>query len=128
EAKVGTRGGTISAAALAALSRHPWPGNVRELRRVVERAVLLSEGAPIAPEHLVFDAMPTATASAPPGRDPVAALKAEVMDRQKERIRRALEQAGGNQARAAELLGVSRRTLINWLDAHGMPRPRKGKP
>jgi two-component system response regulator AtoC len=72
--------------------------------------------------------MPAAAAAPASAQDPVAALKAEVMDRQKERLRHALEQAGGNQARAAELLGVSRRTLINWLDAHGMPRPRKGKP
>jgi DNA-binding NtrC family response regulator len=41
------------------------------------------------------------------------------------RIRAALERARGNQGEAAKLLGVTRRTLINWLDRYGFPRPRK---
>lgn len=44
---------------------------------------------------------------------------------ERERIAEALDQCGGNQTRAAKLLGISRRTLINRLDAFGMPRPRK---
>lgn len=44
---------------------------------------------------------------------------------ERDRITEALDQCGGNQTRAAKLLGISRRTLINRLDAFGMPRPRK---
>ncbi|MCA9639518.1 MAG: helix-turn-helix domain-containing protein, partial [Myxococcales bacterium] len=44
---------------------------------------------------------------------------------ERERIQTALEQARGNQTRAAELLGVSRRTLINRLERFKLPRPRK---
>jgi DNA-binding NtrC family response regulator len=44
---------------------------------------------------------------------------------ERQRIARALDQCGGNQTRAAKLLGISRRTLINRLDSLGMPRPRK---
>jgi DNA-binding protein Fis len=43
----------------------------------------------------------------------------------RKRILSALEQARGNQGRAAEILGVSRRTLMKWLDEHRIPRPRK---
>ena len=46
-------------------------------------------------------------------------------DTERALIARALEQAGGNQSKAAELLGISRRTLINRLDEYGMKRPRK---
>jgi DNA-binding NtrC family response regulator len=119
----------LGAAALERLARHTWPGNIRELRRVVERAVLLCESDQIQPRHLVFDVIeltcrdPLPTGSA----DPVAALQREVFERERTRIAGALAEAGGNQSRAAEILGVSRRTLINWLDAHDLPRPRKGK-
>jgi two-component system response regulator AtoC len=122
----------LSGEALQCLSRHGWPGNIRELRRVVERAVVLCESDVIQPAHLVFDviessergSVPSGTASG----DPVAALQREVFERERKRIAEALAEAGGNQSRAAEILGVSRRTLINWLDEYDLPRPRKGKP
>jgi DNA-binding NtrC family response regulator len=44
---------------------------------------------------------------------------------ERERVVLALEAAQGNQARAAEILGVSRRTLINRMEEYGLPRPRK---
>ncbi|MBX3261975.1 MAG: helix-turn-helix domain-containing protein, partial [Labilithrix sp.] len=43
------------------------------------------------------------------------------------RIEQALAQSGGNQTRAAELLGISRRTLVSRLEAYGFPRPRKDR-
>ncbi|WP_237245708.1 helix-turn-helix domain-containing protein [Sorangium cellulosum] len=48
------------------------------------------------------------------------------VDRQ--RVLEALEQSAGNQTRAAKLLGISLRTLINRIDAYGIPRPRKRSP
>jgi transcriptional regulator with PAS, ATPase and Fis domain len=102
---------------LALLEAHPWPGNVRELRTVVERAVLLSRGGPLAPRHFVFSA--PAPAAAPAGD---AASPAEAAERA--RIVQALEQCGGNQTRAAKLLGVSRATLVNKLRFHRIRRPR----
>ena len=47
---------------------------------------------------------------------------------ERERILEALERCGGNQTRAARLLGVSRRTLINRLEEYDLPRPRKRRP
>ncbi len=102
----------LSPEALDALRRRAWPGNVRELRHVIERAVLLAGEGPIAPKHL-----PTAepTREAPPRDD------------DRGRIEEALRACGGNQSRAAELLGISRRTLTKRLGALGMPRPIKDR-
>ncbi len=60
----------------------------------------------------------------PPPASAVANSDVSEQD-ERERIAEALDQCGGNQTRAAKLLGISRRTLINRLDAFGMPRPRK---
>jgi transcriptional regulator with GAF, ATPase, and Fis domain len=54
-----------------------------------------------------------------------AKLEAELVRREKRRIREALDRAGGNQKDAAKLLGISRRTLINRLERYGIARPRK---
>jgi DNA-binding NtrC family response regulator len=99
----------LSPAAITTLHRHGWPGNVRELRNVVERALALSEGRPIEPRHLLLD----------------EASGAGSATDERQRVVDALESAHGNQARAAEILGVSRRTLINRLEEYGLPRPRK---
>ena len=68
------------------------------------------------------------TASNPPTL-PVEAraesLKDAVSDLERERIIGALKQCGGNQTKAAEMLGISRRTLLNRLDQYNLPRPRK---
>jgi two-component system, NtrC family, response regulator AtoC len=108
----------ITAAAQAALLAHRWPGNVRELRNTIERAVLLAHGGPIDVEHL---AQPRAAVVS------AMDLPSEVESLERRRILDALEKSDGNQRRAAELLGISRRTLISRLDAYDLPRPKKGK-
>lgn len=60
-----------------------------------------------------------------PPRRPSDSLKDAVSDLERERIIDALKQCGGNQTKAAEMLGISRRTLLNRLDAYNLPRPRK---
>jgi transcriptional regulator with PAS, ATPase and Fis domain len=139
-------------AALTKLEAYVWPGNVRELRNVVERAVVLSGGASaIDAHHLAVEAMffmpsgqpaqptpqtPLARMSAPTEPPPAmfapapgapGDLRADVEDFERKRIEQALAEAHGNQTRAAELLGISRRTLVSRLDAFGMPRPRKNR-
>jgi two-component system, NtrC family, response regulator AtoC len=114
----------IADAVLARLRTHPWPGNVRELRNAIERAVLLAERDVIEVEHLPFAASPRPVAPAP-AATPTAGLSDELAALERDRILAAIEQCGGNQTRAAELLGMPRRTFINRLDQYGIPRPRK---
>jgi transcriptional regulator with PAS, ATPase and Fis domain len=130
----------LSAEALEQLRGYSWPGNIRELRNTIERAVLLCGPGPIASEHFPTEKMGatlTAVAARPP-EEPIAVAPAsksadgglhdqiEALERQ--RILGALEQCGGNQTKAAKLLGISRNTLIARLDAYGIARPKKSPP
>lgn len=105
------------------LLAHSWPGNIRELKTCMQRAVLLSEGREVLPDHCTLAASVDSSASAPGGR-----LDADIKELQKRRVQEALDEAGGNQTRAARLLGISRRALIRRLEEFGFPRPRKGAP
>jgi two-component system, NtrC family, response regulator AtoC len=125
-AHFGTPRVTFSAAAIAALSAHAWPGNVRELRNVVERAALLSTSLVVEPSHL---ALPSQSGEYEirlpvldelPGSLPTAGLE----QAERLRIAAALRDCGGNQSRAAKLLGLSRRTLVRRIARLGLPRPR----
>jgi DNA-binding NtrC family response regulator len=112
---------SITSEAMRRLEQHAWPGNVRELRNVLERAILLAAGgAEIDVAHLQGIAAPRSAPAAS------GALHEEIASIERQRIVEALERAGGNQSKAAKLLGVSRRTLVNRLDEYGLPRPRKG--
>ena len=128
--------------ALAVLESYRWPGNVRELRNVMERAVVLMSGDHILPEHLppkMFDsfrrdsAVPapqissTRPSSSSPLADSMGELKGQMRALERARILDALERCGQNQTRAAELLGMSRRTLVTRLAEYDVPRPRKNR-
>ena len=107
----------LSAAAIAALKTHSWPGNVRELRNAIERAVLLCAGPVVEPSHLA----PLVPAPAPRSPTPTAP---QPPTPERARIERALAEAGGNQSRAAEALGIPRRTLVRKIARLGFPRPK----
>ena len=125
---------------VAALKHHSWPGNVRELRNTIERAVLMSSGGAIRPAHLGLepiaretgrDSVPTlpvdriSSPTIPGERVSSSSLPTAVADLERQHILDALEQCGGNQTRAARVLGISRNTLLARLDDYGLPRPRK---
>jgi len=121
--------GELSRAALQVLERYSWPGNVRELRNVIERAAVVAGGGTIGPEHLSLSAASSATPHAPPSvAEPGASasdLRADLEALERRRIVDALARCHGNQTRAAEELGISRRTLINRLEQYDLPRPRR---
>jgi DNA-binding NtrC family response regulator len=126
----------IDPTTLAHLEAYGWPGNVRELKNVIERAVLLSGGAALAPEHLPLEKMRRASTtqrSVDPAMPPPSAaprseeeLRAELVSAERARILEVLATCAGNQTRAAKQLGISRNTLATKLSSFGVPRPRKG--
>lgn len=120
--RLGTGPRELSAAARDALLRYDWPGNVRQLRNVAERLLLLAHG-PIVdladlPDEVVAPVRPR------PGPFPAidTTLDAAVAELERTCIRNALEGAGGNQTRAAELLGLSERVLRYKLKKYGIAR------
>ncbi len=115
----------LSDAAIARLRAHPWPGNVRELRNVIERAVLIATADDTAIDARHLPASLAAPASTSSSEAAPASLGDELADLERQRILDALERCGGNQTRAAELLGMPRRTFVKRLTAYGVQRPRK---
>jgi two-component system response regulator AtoC len=123
----------VSREAIDVLRRYDWPGNVRELRNAIERAAVLCAGDTILPEHLPPGILkPGARAAAAVAAPPPAAaapngenLQGEIKSLERQRIVEALERCGGNQSKAAEVLGISRRTLVSRMSEFDLPRPRK---
>jgi DNA-binding NtrC family response regulator len=116
EVKKPVRG--ISPEAMELLLTHPWPGNVRELANVIERAVVLCAGESVQPEDL---ALRGSVSSSPPDPDLSSVVPGDFHVQVKEYkqavIKAALRQAGGNQTKAAELLGLQRTYLVKLLRA-----------
>ena len=108
----------VTPRAMSTLRRYDWPGNVRQLENYLHRIFVLSENEAIDLEDLPPE---ISDSSLPPGDFPVeipadgVALEEIV----KEYIRVALTQTGGNQTKAAELLGISRRRLQNRMQNYG---------
>jgi two-component system, NtrC family, response regulator AtoC len=97
--------------ALALLSGYRWPGNVRELEHAVERAVALARSAVILPEDLPPEI------HAEPARAPELPAPRMTLDEVKRwYVNAVLEETGGNKVRAADLLGIDRRTLYRILE------------
>jgi two-component system, NtrC family, response regulator AtoC len=116
----------LSAEVLDLFRRYRWPGNIRELRNVIERAVLLCAGDVIGVAHIPYDKMATRLEAHPrPGATRTLPPQGSSTSPEERRILDALAESAGNQTKAARLLGISRRTLINRLDQFQVPRPRK---
>ena len=107
----------LSVAARDLLLSYPWPGNVRELSHVIERAVLWSRGPTLDVEHLSLT-RPVAASDHGDAAKPVD--PATLPQWERTLIEQALRDAGGNQTKAAQRLGISRDTLRYRLKKFGL--------
>ncbi len=145
--EIGRGKATISTRAHERLVKYPWPGNVAELKNLARRLVINTTGARIEAgdvaavlpvvaervpmEDLSFEEMVKAKLSGFLSRMDGYPLH-DVYEKILERVERplfdlVLEKTGGNQLKAAEILGLNRNTLRKKLDAHGVARGRKGR-
>ncbi len=140
---LGERG--VAPDALDRLVGYDWPGNVRELENVVQRAIVMAAGPVILPEHLPIGPVSAAASVA------VDASLEEIIERklmecvrglrehasanlydlmiglvEKPLLRAVLRETGGNQVRAAQILGINRNTLRKKLTEHGIDPDRLG--
>jgi DNA-binding NtrC family response regulator len=103
------------------LLAYSWPGNVRELRNAVERALILSDGRPIAPEHLSTSAeAPRATTAPVVAHQESPSYGFDLDAAEREIVERALRHAGQNKAKAARLLGLTRTKLYTRMERFGL--------
>ena len=112
---------TLSEEAVRTLVAYDWPGNVRELESAIEYAVLHARGHDIAPEDLPEKLQSAQVRTA--ARSPLTALFEDlpVLDELERRyLLYVLEVAGGNRTRAAEILGIDRRTLYRMIERYGI--------
>jgi DNA-binding NtrC family response regulator len=111
----------LSDAALEVLDGHSWPGNVRELRNVIERAVVFCRDPRITPEHLPPGLRDASSPTPPPGPPgPAEPLRQAVERAEVEAIRAALAASDGRRNEAAEILGISRKTLWEKIKGYGI--------
>jgi DNA-binding NtrC family response regulator len=134
---------TLTAEAMHYIESYSWPGNIRELKNVIERALVLCDADEIPAQFLPLDKMGAGSARTQGSEDSAPGAQAESTDRvaaatgplpnlsdpekaaERQRILDALAKHAGNQTRAAESLGMPRRTFITKLDAYGIARPQK---
>ncbi|MCL6638860.1 MAG: sigma-54 dependent transcriptional regulator [Firmicutes bacterium] len=111
----------IHPTAMEMLTHYHWPGNIRELQNVIERAAIICQGGEIMPDHLPKELQApqkTAVDTVTVVNFPEGGLSLEEVEKQL--IIKALEKSGGNQTRAAALLGITRSALLYRMQKHGI--------
>ncbi len=106
--------------ALHAMMAYPWPGNIRELKSALEYAFAIAEGGPLSVDHLPPYVLAGRTFTPPAG-----AAAAPAANAQRQALIDALRRTGGNQTRAAQLLGVNRVTVWNRMRKYGIDLKRE---
>jgi DNA-binding NtrC family response regulator len=126
--KHGTKVTDVAREVMERFRVYNWPGNVRELRNVVERAVILAGEGTILPAHLAAgfggsnSAPPSASPSAPAsvnGEELRIPVGSTIEQAERALIELTLEHTRHNKTRAAEVLGISQKTLFNKLKEYG---------
>jgi DNA-binding NtrC family response regulator len=120
----------LDAAAVSYLNNYSWPGNVRELENAIERAVTLNHSGPITAADLPQKIF-TSPDSAPPRPDndvaPFFAGLPPLEEMERRYLLHVLEAAGGNRKRAAEILGINRKTLYRMAARFGIDLTGRSK-
>jgi len=113
----------IDAKAMKALEDYSWPGNVRQLRNIVEKMTVLSGGGRLTIDDVPFEILEDSTSAAAAKveeRAPATAIDIpqaqSLADSEKEKILSVLESVKGNKTKAADILGISRRTIHRKLN------------
>ncbi len=113
--------------ALARMLAYTWPGNVRELENVIERAITLNRGGRITLDELppvLLNNGPTQSETTVTKAEPISppnGSRVQTLDEvERQHLVRVLELTGGNRKRAAELLGINRRTLYRMAERFGI--------
>jgi DNA-binding NtrC family response regulator len=99
----------IGKEALALLKQHVWKGNIRELRNVLERAIILTEGSEILPEHLPYEIQK---------QDQTVSNELSLASVEKNHIQKVLQYTKGNKTKAAEYLSIGLTTLYRKMDEY----------
>ena len=105
---------TMSEAAVTALTNYDWPGNVRELENTIERLVVFSRG------HIDVGDLPPPVVGAPHMRDQLFDGLPTLDELERRYLLHVLEATGGNRSRAADTLGIDRRTLYRMAIRFGI--------
>ncbi len=109
-AKYKKQGLRFGNAVLDRMTRYDWPGNVRELQHSIEKAVILSDGNSLAPEHFLFS-----------GTRQKAVPRIQTLDEMEQQmIEASIRQHNGNMSAVASQLGITRQTLYNKIKKYGL--------
>jgi two-component system, NtrC family, response regulator AtoC len=109
----------VSDSALNTLMRYSFPGNIRELENLIERALILAGDHVLTEEH--FPSLTTPNAMRPQQIPTIPDEGLSLEEVEKSLILASLEKSGGNKSKAAQLLGMTRRTLYSRMERHGIP-------
>jgi DNA-binding NtrC family response regulator len=105
---------TISSEAVTALTAYSWPGNVRELENTIERLAVFSRG------RIEVDDLPAAIVAAPALEERLFQDLPTLDELERRYLQHVLHTMGGNRSRAAEALGIDRRTLYRMAERFGI--------
>ena len=127
--KHGRKVGAVSEAVINQFRNYTWPGNVRELRNTLERAIIVCEGSVIETKHLPpgFGQAPVRISAEDPDSVHLG-VGTTVEEAEKQLIIKTLEATNNNKTRAAEILGISLKTLHNKLKEYGSAAAETGMP
>jgi DNA-binding NtrC family response regulator len=111
----------VAPEAMGLLKKYAWPGNVRELENVIERSLALSKDGVILPSDLPPEVTgePSGAPSAIPKAGGIVDDRPTLAELERRYIDLVLHETGGNKKRAAEILGIDRRTLYRSLEREG---------